>query len=52
MQLMIEPEYYLRYKKVLDECIPREVLNRLLGKNVDGEVMGDAWESPNPPWEV
>lgn len=51
---MIEQEYYERYKKVLDECIPKDVLNRLLGKTVDGQQQGDAWEPPTEnaaPWD-
>ena len=48
---ILEQEYYEKYKKIIDECIPKEVLNRLLGKTADGENMGDAWEPPKAPWE-
>ncbi len=41
---MIEEDYYERYKEILDRCIPKNVLCRLLGKTVTGERMGDAWE--------
>ncbi|HEX2925049.1 MAG TPA: hypothetical protein VHP38_02125 [Ruminiclostridium sp.] len=40
----LEAEYYERYKEILDRCIPKDVLNRLLNKTVTGEQRGDAWE--------
>ncbi len=41
---MLEEDYYERYKEILDRCIPKNVLCRLLGKTVTGEQIGDAWE--------
>ncbi|WP_024834124.1 hypothetical protein [Ruminiclostridium josui] len=41
---MIEQDYYERYKEILDRCIPKDVLYRLLGKTETGAQMGDAWE--------
>jgi hypothetical protein len=41
---MLELDYYEQYKEILDQCIPKDVLNRLLGKTNTGEQRGDAWE--------
>jgi histone H3/H4 len=43
-------EYYKRYKSLMDECIPKEVLERLLNRAKGEIVRGDAWEEI-VPWE-
>ena len=43
---MLDLDYYERYKEIIDRCIPKPVLNRLLGRTATGEQQGDAWESP------
>lgn len=40
----LDAEYYERYKEIIDKCIPKDVLNRLLGITSTGEPQGDAWE--------
>jgi hypothetical protein len=39
------PEYYDQYKEIIDKCIPKAVLNRLLNRTDTDEQLGDAWES-------
>ena len=41
---MIDLEYYEKYQEILDQCIPKPVLDRLLGRTESGETHGDAWE--------
>jgi hypothetical protein len=41
---MIDLDYYEQYREIIDRCIPRAVLNRLLGRTATGEQQGDAWE--------
>jgi hypothetical protein len=45
-------EYYKQYKDLLDSCIPKDVLNRLLKKAETEPVRGDAWEpTEKAPWD-
>jgi hypothetical protein len=39
-------EYYNKHKKLIDDCIPKEVVKRLLGKAYIEAQKGDAWEPP------
>jgi hypothetical protein len=53
---MIEQEYYEKYKKIIDQCIPKDVLSRLLSKTDNGDYAGNDQEpirqdTVQAPWE-